>query len=96
MDNAYNRRLGRVGLELGTAVHSTASVSGSKAVVSSAPVKEISEKVYVDNAMNRRHGRVGMPLGSMPISSKNIGNDQMDVLQEILQNLAPVSLETAL
>ena len=47
-----NRRLGRVGLELGTAVHS-ASGSGM-----------FSSSTYVDNAMNRRLGRVGLPKGS--------------------------------
>ena len=57
VDNAYNRKLGRVGMPLGTRVVSSTggSVPG--------------ERYYVDNAYNRKLGRVGMPLGTRVVSS---------------------------
>lgn len=54
VDNAYNRRLGRVDLPFGSTSQSTTS--------------ESSQKTYVDNPYNRRLGRVGKPLGSSPVS----------------------------
>ncbi|CAL8127529.1 unnamed protein product [Orchesella dallaii] len=57
-DNAYNRRLGRVGKPLGTA--SVSSASRSSASISSYSVP----KTYVDNDMNRRLGRVGKEVGT--------------------------------
>ncbi|KAK3090079.1 hypothetical protein FSP39_008984 [Pinctada imbricata] len=56
VDNAYNRRIGRVGLPVGSFVVSKNSSFGS------------SGKTYVDNAYNRALGRVGMPHGSMVVS----------------------------
>ncbi|KAH9524691.1 hypothetical protein Btru_027533 [Bulinus truncatus] len=51
VDNALNRRLGRVGMIHGTAVHSSSGYSSSS-------------NYYVDNALNRSLGRVGLPHGS--------------------------------
>ena len=57
VDNAYNRRLGRVGEPLGShPVHSASPSSSSGAT-------------YVDNSYNRELGRVGEPLGSHPVHS---------------------------
>ncbi|GFR93706.1 serine/threonine-protein kinase CTR1 [Elysia marginata] len=64
VDNHMNRSLGRVGLELGTAVHSRSGSSNSSDSSSS------STRTYVDNPMNQRLGRVGLALGSAP-HSKN-------------------------
>ncbi|KAK3103334.1 hypothetical protein FSP39_018557 [Pinctada imbricata] len=58
VDNAQNRRLGRVGMPVGSCVVSNSS-SGSGA------------KTYVDNAYNRSVGRVGMPHGSMVVSRES-------------------------
>ena len=62
-DNPLNRRLDRVGLPHGAAVHSLVQRSQRKPAVS--------PKTYVDNAFNRSVGRVGKPLGSMPISKRS-------------------------
>ena len=56
-----NRRLGRVGMPLGSMVVSRGSSSYGSSFSGST-------RTYVDNAMNRRLGRVGMPLGSMVVS----------------------------
>ena len=61
VDNAMNRRLGRVGMPLGSMVVSRGSSSYGSSFSGST-------RTYVDNAMNRRLGRVGMPLGSMVVS----------------------------
>ena len=56
VDNAYNRRLGRVGKPVGThVVHSDGSVEVSQ-------VTHPGERCYVDNAHNRHLGRVGKPI----------------------------------
>ncbi|GFO07782.1 serine/threonine-protein kinase ctr1 [Plakobranchus ocellatus] len=55
VDNAMNRKLGRVGLPVGSAVYSKSSGSPGSFNV---------PKTYVDNAMNRRLNRVGLPLGT--------------------------------
>ena len=52
MNNAENRRLGRVGEALGSMPHSRSST------------KTPATSVYVDNAPNRAAGRVGLPYGS--------------------------------
>ena len=92
-DNAYNRRLGRVGLVLGTAVHSCAS--GSNAAVSASAGRQVrplsSVRTYVENALNRRLGRVGLPLGSMPVSSSKSGNVRVEKLKGLIRELAPGS-----
>ncbi|CAL1543106.1 unnamed protein product [Lymnaea stagnalis] len=64
VDNAANRRLGRVGMVHGTAVHSRSSNSSS---FSSSPT------TYVDNAMNRSLGRVGMDHGTAVHSRSSSG-----------------------
>ena len=58
VDNATNRRLGRVGKPLGSHVVS------KKSGVSYQP-----SGCYVDNAFNRKVGRVGKPLGTHVVSS---------------------------
>ncbi len=58
VDNSMNRRLGRVGLPLGTMVVSRSSQGMTT-----------SQKRYVDNSMNRKLGRVGLPLGTMKVSA---------------------------
>lgn len=73
VDNAYNRRLGRVGKPIGTAVVS------SKAFYSSGNNNNSSgQRLYVDNPMNRKLGRVGKPLGSAPFSSRARDNFDLD------------------
>ena len=60
VDNAYNRRIGRVGMPVGSCVvsgSSGGSYGGSSGTSGSS-------RVYVDNARNRALGRVGKPLGS--------------------------------
>ncbi|XP_057291968.1 probable serine/threonine-protein kinase DDB_G0267514 [Hydractinia symbiolongicarpus] len=53
VDNPQNRRLGRVGLPV-----------GSKKVSKNGTVSA----TYVDSSFNRYHDRVGLPLGSKPVS----------------------------
>ena len=60
VDNAYDRRLGRVGRPVGSCVVSR-SGGGSYGGVSGTSG---SSRVYVDNPKNRELGRVGKPLGS--------------------------------
>ncbi|KAK3767979.1 hypothetical protein RRG08_017314 [Elysia crispata] len=50
VDNAMNRSLGRVGMPVGSAVHSSSSSSPTR--------------TYVDNSMNRSLGGVGLPVGT--------------------------------
>lgn len=70
-DNAFNRRLGRVGKPVGTAVHSRKS-------------KTLSRKTYKDNALNRRLGRVGLPLGSLQFHKKtSIAEKVPEILEKI-------------
>ncbi|XP_022104385.1 uncharacterized protein LOC110986652 [Acanthaster planci] len=64
-DNAFNRRLGRVGEPLGSVPHSR----GSGASVSQ-------ERFYVDNSLNRQLGRVGLKLGTMPVSKTGNTNSR--------------------
>jgi len=59
VDNAENRRLGRVGLPHGTAVHSRSKDSSSN------------PRLYEDNAFNRRLGRVGKIVGTAMCSKEN-------------------------
>ena len=79
MDNPYNmnRKLGRVGMPVGTCVVST---SGACAVGTSG-----SARCYVDNAYNRKLGRVGKPLGSHVVSKR--GCVQTLVNEHTLQDL---------
>lgn len=65
VDNSYNRSVGRVGLEVGTAVISRSSGSSYGGDSSS------SGRTYVDNSYNRSHGRVGLPVGSAVISKSS-------------------------
>lgn len=76
-DNPFNRRLGRVGLPHGTAVHSRNSSSQASPAT----------KKYVDNALNRSKGRVGKPLGSMPISRRStITSGASDIYRNYMRN----------
>ena len=58
VDNAENRKLGRVGMPRGSM---PVSADGT-----SSPAK-----TYVDNYFNRRHGRVDLPHGSMVVTKEN-------------------------
>ncbi|XP_061175578.1 uncharacterized protein LOC133184504 [Saccostrea echinata] len=78
VDNSYNRRLGRVGMPLGSMVVSSGGrpSSGSSSFLSSSLLGIPSEnsgsgRSYVDNSYNRALGRVGMPLGSMVVSNSD-------------------------
>ena len=62
-DNPLNRRLNRVGLPHGAAVHSLVNRAQRQPTVS--------PKTYVDNPFNRFVGRVGKPMGSIPISKRS-------------------------
>ena len=80
VDNATNRRLGRVGMAYGSAVVSSSSGSRSNAgasnggdhcdssYTSSSYSSSSSPRTYVDNATNRSLGRVGRPVGSHVVS----------------------------
>ncbi|OWF51580.1 hypothetical protein KP79_PYT24377 [Mizuhopecten yessoensis] len=85
VNNAYNRRLGRVGMPLGSMpVSSPKTYVGNSynqsvgreglkhgtALISKSSSQSPSVKVDVDNVFNRALGRVGMPLGSMTVSSE--------------------------
>jgi hypothetical protein len=58
VDNAQNRKLGRVGMPRGSM---PVSADGTYSPA----------KTYVDNSFNRRHGRVGLPHGSMVVTKEN-------------------------
>ncbi|XP_021351231.1 serine/threonine-protein kinase HT1-like [Mizuhopecten yessoensis] len=60
VDNSYNRSVGRVGMDHGTAVMSKSSSSSTS--------QSSSPKTYVDNAYNRNLGRVGMDHGTAVMS----------------------------
>ena len=80
VDNAYNRRVGRVDMPVGSCVISKSRSGGgdsggsfgyhSASSVSyvAKSVADISVRTYVNNASNRRIGRVGEPVGTMPVS----------------------------
>jgi len=81
-DNPLNRRLNRVGLPHGAAVHSLVNLSQKQPAVS--------PKTYVDNSYNRSVGRVGKPMGSMPISKRSkITHSASDMFIRLKRN--PVS-----
>ena len=67
VDNAFNRKLGRVGKPIGAHVYhkkdGTVTVTDQNGSVSVSS-KSSSRKVYVDNALNRKLGRVGKPIGA--------------------------------
>ena len=76
VDNAYNRKLGRVGKPLGAhVIHSTGgSVPG--------------ERYYVDSAHNRRLGRAGKPIPRRFARQQELAEGStLDVLVRILQGL---------
>ena len=78
-DNALNRRLGRVGKPLGTAVY---SMKGSPSPTETPTCS----RTYADNAFNRRVNRVGKPLGSQPISRKsNRTKKTLEIIDELLK-----------
>ena len=82
VDNAYNRKLGRVGKPLGThVVHSDGSVDVSE---NTSP----GECRYVDNAHNRRLGRVGELIPRhrrrrQKILEENTLDDILQMLQDL-------------
>ena len=79
VDNAYNRKVGRVGETLGTHVVST---SGNNSCSVSSSSKPSSQSCYVDNAYNRKLGRVGEPLGTHVVSRKPRGIRQQKIMEE--------------
>ena len=80
MDNATNRSLGRVGMPLGSCVHSSSSSSGgargssasgymggsssSSRSTASTSSASSAQRCYVDNASNQSLGRVGKAVGT--------------------------------
>ena len=69
VDNASNRRLGRVGLPHGSAVVSRSSSRASRAESPpSSPFSRSGCGTYVDNTSNRKLGRVGMEYGTAVVS----------------------------
>ncbi|XP_055872689.1 uncharacterized protein LOC106052698 isoform X4 [Biomphalaria glabrata] len=87
VDNAYNRSLGRVGLEHGTAVHHRDdSRTGSSS----------SSRMYADNALNRNLDRVGLELGTAvhhKESSSTSGSSKTYVDNAVNRSLGRVGLE---
>ena len=74
VDNACNRRLGRVGLAHGTAVARSSGSSLNTYNSSSSSVSSRSGSgTYVDNSYNRRLGRVGMEYGIAVVSRSSGG-----------------------
>ncbi|XP_055863175.1 uncharacterized protein LOC106079462 isoform X2 [Biomphalaria glabrata] len=71
VDNPMNRRLGRVGMVHGTAVHSNSH----------------SSKTYVDNSLNRSLARVGLPHGSAVHSVRDSSNSKTYVDNSLNQSL---------
>lgn len=65
-----NRRLGRVGMPVGSMVVSRGSSASSSGASYFGSSVSDSGRTYVDNSTNRSLGRVGMPVGSMVVSSK--------------------------
>ena len=77
VDNALNRRLGRVGKPLGSMV-----VSRDSGIAASPP-----RKVYVDNAANRRLGTVRMDIGTIVVSQKKtVRAKDMERVWDHIQN----------
>ena len=66
VDNAYNRKLGRVGLPKGAHV-----VHKDGTVTRGAP------RAYVDNAENRHIGRAGQPLGTHVVHKDDRGGAEI-------------------
>uniref|UniRef100_A0A2C9K619 Protein kinase domain-containing protein n=1 Tax=Biomphalaria glabrata TaxID=6526 RepID=A0A2C9K619_BIOGL len=88
VDNAYNRSLGRVGLEHGTAVHHR---DDSRAGSSSS-----SSRMYADNALNRSLDRVGLELGTAvhhKESSSTSSSSKTYVDNAVNRSLGRVGLE---
>ena len=79
VDNAYNRRVGRVGMPVGSHVvsrssggssYSSSSYDGCYGYSSSSGSSASgTQRCYVDNASNRELGRVGKPLGTHVVST---------------------------
>ncbi|XP_059146664.1 uncharacterized protein LOC131934613 [Physella acuta] len=82
VDNAMNRKLGRVGMPLGSAVHSGGSSFSGSSFSSGSSSSNFN--TYVDNSMNRGLGRVGMEYGtavhsrSSPSSSSSSSKTYVD------------------
>ena len=77
VDNAYNRRIGRVGMPVGSHVVSrssggSSSYGGGSASYCSGGYSSSSsgggQRCYVDNEYNRKLGRVGKPVGTHVVS----------------------------
>ncbi|KAH9490152.1 hypothetical protein Btru_042507 [Bulinus truncatus] len=83
VDNSFNRSLGRVGLEHGSAVHSKSEDSSS------------GSKKYVDNSLNQSLGRVGLEHGTaIHHKSENKSSDSKCYVDNSLnRSLGRVGLE---
>ena len=80
VDNAYNRKLGRVGRPLGSCVVSSTPSPASASVGN--------ERTYVDNPMNRRLGRAGKPIPKRGRKQQEIlENITYEELLDILRNM---------
>ena len=89
VDNAYNRKLNRVGLPLGTCVVSkeypATTTSGPK---ESTMTNDKGERIYVDNPHNRRLGRAGKPIPSRKGYRKNMMEEKtLKELRLLMNNL---------
>ena len=77
VDNAYNRKHGRVGKPLGTHVISKSStptptnIAAVTIDLSSGSGSGKPVQYYVDSADDRKHGHVGKPLGTHVISKSS-------------------------
>ena len=70
-DNSHNRKLGRVGMLIGTAVFDKKS-------------GQLTQKIYKDTPLNRKLKRVGLPRGSLPQTGKSVTTAKVrDLINEI-------------
>ena len=86
-DNAYNRKLGRVGMRIGTCVVSSKESVETSSASTSAVVVPV--HLYVDNPKNQRLGRAGKPIP--PRRSQKIReaieDNTIEELRELLEQL---------
>ncbi|XP_064632479.1 probable serine/threonine-protein kinase DDB_G0271682 [Lineus longissimus] len=76
VDNSYNRSLGRVGMEHGTAVESRSSATAARSSGFSS-----STRTYADNSYNRSLGRVGMEHGTAVASRSSAKEESSNDLE---------------
>ena len=100
VDNAFNRKHNRVGLEVGTCVISkkptAATSSGQEEVTTTNAVakSEKKQRFYVDNPKNRRIGRVGKPIPSRKGLKKKLMEEKtLEELRMLIKSLQFTRLE---